>query len=141
MSYDIRRMNIEDYDFVIALWKASEGIGLSADDTREGIALYLEKNPGYSFTAWVDGQLVGAVLCGHDSRRGYLHHLAVSKDYRHRGIGKVLTERCMQALKEAGITKCHIFVFRDNYNAIAFWKKIGWVERVELTLLSKPLSA
>lgn len=141
MSYDIRRMNIEDYYPIIALWKASEGIGLSTADSRERIALYLDKNPGFSFTAWVDGHLIGAVLCGHDSRRGYLHHLAVSKDYRHRGIGKALTERCMQALIEAGITKCHIFVFRDNQNAIAYWKKTGWVERVELTLLSKSLSS
>jgi len=141
MSYDIRQMSIEDYDLIITLWKASEGIGLSADDSRERITLYLEKNPGYSFSAWVERQLVGAVLCGHDSRRGYLHHLAVSKDYWHRGIGKALAECCLQALKEAGITKCHIFVFRDNHNAISFWKKIGWVERVELTLLSKSLSS
>ena len=141
MSYDIRRMNIEDYDSIIALWKASEGIGLSAADSRDGIALYLEKNPGFSFTAWVDGQLIGAVLCGHDSRRGYLHHLAVSKDFQHRGIGKALAECCMQSLIEAGISKCHIFVYRENHNAIAFWKKTGWVERVELTLLSKSLSS
>ena len=39
-------------------------------DTQEGIDAYLRHNPGLSFVARDVGQLVGAVLCGHDGRRG-----------------------------------------------------------------------
>lgn len=139
MSIERRQMTIADYEDVFALWEASEGIGLSNADSKENIARYLKRNPGLSFTAWEKNKLVGAVLCGHDGRRGYLHHLAVHKSYRHQGIGSALVEQCLHALEDIGIQKCHIFVYQDNHNAIAFWEKEGWIRRVELILLSKQI--
>jgi putative acetyltransferase len=130
-------MTIDDYDAVLALWQASEGVGLSDADSRESIAGYLTRNPGHSFVAEVDGALVGAVLCGHDGRRGYIHHLAVHPNYRRQGIGQELVTYCLAALREAGIQKCHLFVFDGNRNGRAFWQNIGWTERVELVLMSK----
>jgi ribosomal protein S18 acetylase RimI-like enzyme len=71
-------MILEDYAEVLALWQASEGIGLSAADSREGIARFLERNPGLAFVARDETGLAGAVMVGNDGRRGYLYHLAVS---------------------------------------------------------------
>lgn len=141
----IREMSIEDYGEVIALWQATEGVGLSAADSREAIARYLARNPGMSFialdlTPGADpGALVGAVLCGHDGRRGFLHHLAVRADCRGQGIGRALVDRCLQGLEEAGIDKCHLFVFKANESGRAFWENIGWTERKTLLLMSKNL--
>jgi len=75
--------------------------------------------------------------CGHDGRRGYIHHLAVSKPYRCQGVGRALAGQCLSALRAAGIHKCHLFVFDDNQEAIAFWKKMGWTQRIELTVMSQ----
>ena len=136
MSYELEVMQIDDYDVVYALWKSSEGIGLSQADSKENIARYLVHNPGMSFCAWEGKTLVGAVLCGSDSRRGYLHHLAVDQAHRHQGIGRALVERCLAALQEIDITKCHLFVFLDNQEAIDFWQCCGWVHRKELILMS-----
>ncbi|HIC90022.1 MAG TPA: GNAT family N-acetyltransferase, partial [Anaerolineae bacterium] len=97
----------------------------------------LDRNPGFSFVARDGRLLVGAILCGHDGRRGYIHHLAVYRRHRHKGIGRELVERSLHALKRVGIRKCHIFVFSDNQEAIAFWKHIGWTERIELTMMSQ----
>ncbi len=133
----IRPMTADDYDAVLALWQSSEGVGLSSADSRESIAGYLARNPGHSFVVEVDGMLVGAVLCGHDGRRGYIHHLAVHPDYRRRGIGRELAARCLAALREAGIQKCHLFVFGENRNGRQFWQNTGWTERVELILMSR----
>ena len=133
----IREMTIQDYDAVIALWQATEGVGLSEADARKAIARYLARNPGLSFTAWDGGDLAGAVLCGHDGRRGYVHHLAVRESHRHQGIGKALVARCLAALKAEGIDKCHLFVFSRNANAIAFWKSVEWTQRVDLVVMSK----
>ncbi|MBN1877764.1 MAG: GNAT family N-acetyltransferase [Anaerolineae bacterium] len=130
-------MTIQDYDTVIALWQSVEGVGLSDADAREPIARYLERNPGLSFTAWDGDNLVGAVLCGHDGRRGYVHHLTVRESHRRQGIGKALAERCLAILKAEGIDKCHLFVFTSNANAIAFWKGIGWTQRVDLYVMSR----
>ncbi len=132
----ITPMTIADYDEVIALWQSTPGIGLSDADSREGIQRYLESNPRMSFVARSGGKLVGAALCGHDGRRGYLHHLAVHPDHRKSGTGRLLSERCLTALKNEGITRCHIFVYANNTVGLAFWNKLGWYERTEMKLMS-----
>jgi N-acetylglutamate synthase len=138
-TISIAPMTPADYDAVYALWKAMPGIGLSTADSREAISRYLERNPGMSFVARDGSKLVGAVLCGHDGRRGYLHHLAVDPDYRRQGIGQRLVDACLQALKATGINKCHIFVYGDNVSGQAFWEAISWRERPELVLMSRDI--
>ena len=137
MTLIIQEMMIDHYDRVLALWQASEGVGLSEADSRVSIAGFLERNPGLSFVAFVGEQLVGVVLCGHDGRRGYIHHLAVSHNHRRQGIGRILMDHSLAALERAGIDKCHIFVFRENKTALNFWQSTGWIERVDLTMWSK----
>ncbi|MFZ3078216.1 MAG: GNAT family N-acetyltransferase [Bellilinea sp.] len=101
---------------------------------------YLARNPGMSFTAWDGDTLVGAVLCGHDGRRGYLHHLAVDRAYRGQGIGRALVDQCHAALREQGIDKVHIFVYRENQVALTFWAGAKYVPRENLALLSANLN-
>ncbi len=141
MSIEFREMTPDDYAEVIDLWQKSPGIGLSSADSKENIARYLKRNPGLSFTARDGHRIVGAVLCGHDGRRGYIHHLAVSAAYQKQGIGHALAEKCLHALQQIDIRKCHIFVYTDNHQAITFWSNSGWVERVELVLMSKDIPA
>jgi len=136
---EIREFTPKDCLAAIDLWKASEGIGLSTADEPSRLSVYLERNPGMSFTAWDGEKLVGAVLCGHDGRRGYLHHLAVDRAYRGRGIGRDLAEKCHAALRSAGIDKLHIFVYRENVSAMRFWMRIGYVTRETLQLMSRDL--
>jgi ribosomal protein S18 acetylase RimI-like enzyme len=133
----IQEMTIQDYDEVRALWQESEGLKLSEVDSKSSIVRFLERNPGLSFVARDDEHLVGAVLCGHDGRRGYIDQLAVHKSHRRQGIGKALVARCLYNLMRIGIRKWHLFVLEDNWDAIAFWKKLGWAERVELVTMSQ----
>jgi putative acetyltransferase len=94
MDYTIREMHIDDYDRLISLWQRCEGIGLSDADQLERIDFFLRRNPGMSFVAeGADGAMAGAVLCGTDGRRGYLHHLAVDPAWRRHGIGAARARR------------------------------------------------
>ena len=136
MTVQYDEMIVLDYPDVLSLWQKSEGIGLSGADTIEAISAYLARNPGHSFVARQDGLIVGAVLCGHDGRRGYMHHLAVQPSYRRLGIGQALVEHCLDRLKAVGIDKCHIFVYTSNQAGQEFWKKIGWAKRTNLALMS-----
>ncbi len=137
MKYMITPMTLSDYEEVYALWSVSQGIGLSDADTPAAIRRYLDANPGSSFVARdADSRLIGAVLCGSDARRGYLHHLAVAESTRKSGIGRDLVKHCMNALKARGITRCHIFVYRDNTTGTVFWKRIGWRVRQDLQIMS-----
>ncbi len=139
MSIELYEMNIDDYDKIYQLWESSDNIGLSKADSLFSIEKFLERNPGMSFVAWDGDKIVGAVLCGHDGRRGYIHHLMVHPDYRRQGLGRSLVGRCMYALTRIGIQKCHLFIFEDNENGTAFWESLGWTQRVELTMMSQYL--
>lgn len=132
----LRPFRISDYDAALALWQACEGIGLSAADERRAIAGYLRRNPRLSFVAYRGERLVGAVLCGHDGRRGFIHHLAVAADCRRQGLGQALVAHCLAALQARGIDKCHLSVMAANAEALAFWRRIGWEQRFDLVILS-----
>jgi putative acetyltransferase len=136
----VRPFRMDDYDAVFALWRRCEGVGLGASDTRAAIAAYLRRNPGLSFVAQMKGRIVGTVLCGHDGRRGYLHHLAVSKRCRRAGLGRRLVDICLERLRRIDIHKCNIFVFADNVEGMTFWIRTGWTPRPDLRLLQVDLS-
>ena len=139
MSFELYDFSLEFYDQVIELWRQCEGIGLSNADSLEYISAYLERNPGMSFVAAADGDVIGAVLSGHDGRRGYIHHLAVRPDWRDRGVARQLVDGCLKALETAGIQKCHLFIYTDNEDGMAFWQAIGWTPREELRVVSKQI--
>ena len=129
----IRTMMIEDYEQVYALWKKIHGFGLrSIDDSREGVEKFLKRNPTTSVVAVEDGKIVGAILCGHDGRRGCLYHVCVDEAYRRRGIGRAMVVQSMEALKEEGISNVSLIAFTQNDIGNAFWNTIGWTERLDL---------
>lgn len=114
MEITISKFGIESYESVLNLWMQCEGIGLSDSDSKENIQSYLNRNPGMSFIAVIDNKIVGAVLAGHDGRRGYIHHLAVLPNHRRQGIGGLLLKNSLSKLKDSGILKCHILLFNNN---------------------------
>lgn len=129
----IRVMTIEDYDQVRALWMKIHGFGIrSVDDSREGVDRFLKRNPTTSVVAVEDDKIVGAILCGHDGRRGCLYHVCVDEKYRMRGIGKSMVVFAMEALKAEGINKVSLIAFAKNDIGNAFWKEIGWTKRQDL---------
>jgi ribosomal protein S18 acetylase RimI-like enzyme len=140
MSVEIRELSAADVAAALALWRRSEGVALTGD-TAATLTDYLARNPGLSFVAFEGGALVGAVLCGHDGRRGYLHHLAVAPAQRRRGIGTALVRCCLAGLEALEIVKCHLFVQRGNEGALAFWRRAGWAERSDLVTMSRALRA
>ena len=140
MRHQIEPMSIDDYDEVFALWQSAEGVGLGESDTRRAMAGYLKRNPGMSFVARCAGELAGAVLCGDDGRRGYLHHLAVAPRHRRNGLGRKLVARCPAALRRRGILKCNIFLYADNVTGKRFWKKNGWTKRPDILLMQTSLA-
>ncbi len=129
----IRTMVIEDYDKVKALWMTIHGFGIrSVDDSREGVERFLRRNPTSSVVAEENGEIIGAILCGHDGRRGCLYHVCVAEGHRRRGIGKAMVVFCMNALKEEQINKVSLIAFTRNDIGNAFWNCIGWTKREDL---------
>ena len=136
----IRKMNIADYDALYALWLSCKGMGLNdLDDSREGIARFLERNPDTCFLWEEADQLIGAIMAGNDGRRGYIYHTAVHPDHRHRGIATALTEKALQALADLGINKAALVVFARNEGGNAFWESLGFTTRPDIVYRNRTL--
>jgi N-acetylglutamate synthase len=133
---DYRPITVADIPAALEMWTGMAGITLREADTPEMLARYLRRNPGMSILAQDGPRVVGTSLAGHDGRRGYLHHVAVHPDYRRRGIGRTLVEKCLAALLDDGILKCHLFVNTDNVEGKQFWRVLGWSERPGINLMS-----
>lgn len=134
----IRVMTIDDYDGVYNLWINTPGMGLNtSDDSKEGIAKYLKRNPTTSFVAEDDGKIIGVIMAGHDGRRGFIHHTAVLSDYRKQGIAKQLVDSAMDALEKEGINKVALVAFKHNELGNGFWNNIGFTDRDDLVYRNK----
>jgi len=137
LSWQIRPFKVADIPAVLELWRsAGPGVALTRADQPAELARFLELNPGLSFVAEETGRIIGAVICGFDGRRGYLHHLAVAEDFRRRGVGRALAEKCKEVFKEKRIEKVHLFVYDDNHQAKAFWEALGWELRTDIEMMT-----
>jgi N-acetylglutamate synthase len=125
----ISEFTIARYNEVFALWQRTPGICIRDADSREAIARYLTRNPGLSFIAEENGQIIGSALSGHDGRRGYLQHVVVETSFRGRGIAHELVTRCLDALASADIAKVHLEVLNCNDLANRYWTRRGWRRR------------
>jgi ribosomal protein S18 acetylase RimI-like enzyme len=124
-------MKLDRYPELINFWKNTEGLWISDDDSCENLKIFLKRNPRLNFIAVSDNKIVGTLKCSHDGRRGYLHHLAVKKEFRKEGIAKELINKCLDNLQAAGITKdkVRVFVLDSNKSALAFWQHAGFEEQ------------
>ena len=137
---EIRKMQLDDYEDVYALWRSCPGMGLNnVDDSREGIGKYLARNPDTCFVAVEQGQVIGGILAGNDGRRGYIGHTAVSPDHQRKGIGKQLVETALGALRRQGISKVNLVVFVRNSAGNHFWEKMGFTTRPDLVYRNRAL--
>ena len=131
-------MTIKDYEKVYNLWIHTTGIGLNTtDDSREGIAQYLIRNPNTCFVAEDNGEIIGVIMSGHDGRRGFIYHVAVNEKYRGRGIGKKLVNSALTALEMEGIHKVALVALENNVSGNAFWEKTGFTIRNDLVYRNK----
>ena len=137
----IRKMTIQDFDPVFRLWISCKGMGLNnLDDSEEGIARFLNRNPDTCFVAAVDGHIAGVIISGHDGRRGYIYHTAVHPEYRRRGIASALVKAALDALEQCGIYKVALVVFGRNADGNAFWESVGFSRREDLVYRNKAIS-
>ena len=83
--------------------------------------------------ALVDGKVAGtagieAVGTKYKVRHRAEFGIAILKEYWGLGLGKALTEACIQCAKEAGYTQLELDVVAENTRAIALYREEGFVE-------------
>ncbi|MDR0963795.1 MAG: GNAT family N-acetyltransferase [Clostridium sp.] len=129
----LRPLTLSDYESLYALWARTDGFALrSVDDSKEGIARFLERNPSLSVAAVIEDEIIGAILCGHDGRQGCLYHVCVDSAHRRSGVGKAMVAYCVEALRREKISKVKLIAFTKNTSGNAFWQKLWWTKRTDL---------
>ena len=133
------RVTMEILEKVMELMSCKNMGFNNLDDSREGIAKYLKRNPSTCFVAECGDSIVGVIFSGHDGRRGFIHHLAVAEDCRRQGIATELLECAVSSLAAEGINKVALLVFNRNEAGNAFWEKNGFTSREDLVYRNKAL--
>ena len=137
----IEKMKIEDYDEIYGLWAKCDGITLRViDDSKDGILMFLKRNPNTNFVCRINGSIIGCILCGHDGRKGFIYHTVVKEDYRGKGIGTKLVGCAIDSLKKENITKIGVFVNSDNLRGNNFWDLHGFKQQENLIYRILPLN-
>ena len=135
----IRQMTLDDYDEAYALWLSCTGMSLRIDDSKDGIARFLRRNPSTCFVAEDGQRIIGTILAGHDGRRGHIYHAAVVSDRRGEGVGRAMAEHAWTALQNEGIAKVSLLVRCGNFGGFAFWEEMGFSPREDIIYLDKDL--
>ncbi len=83
--------------------------------------------------AEVDGIVVGSAGIGRIGKKEKVRHraefgISVDKAYWGLGIGRALTEACVECAKAAGYTQLELEVVADNAKAISLYQSVGFVE-------------
>ncbi len=137
---NIRKMTIADYDEVYKMWLSTPGMGLNdIDDSKEGINKYLIRNPNTCYVAEDNSRIIGAILSGHDGRRGVIYHTSVLEENQRKGVGNKLLESAIDSLKLEGVNKIFLVVFQKNEKGNAFWEKQGFTKREDLIYRNKAI--
>lgn len=126
----IRRLEIDDYDELLALWRRARLPHLKplGRDSREALARQLASGIQTILGMEKDGDLLGAVIATHDSRKGWINRLVVDPDHRRRGYGKRLVAAAEEVLREQGMRVIAALVESDNCASLGLFREAGYVD-------------
>ena len=107
----------------------------SADDEQEArsLAETERSDDEVELVAVVDGKIVGSAgVEAVGSRRKVAHRarfgISVLKELWGMGIGRVLTEACIDCARRAGYAQLELEVVADNQRAVSLYRRAGFVE-------------
>lgn len=104
-----------------------------AEAERKYLQEKTESENEIEIAAFVDGKIAGTAGIDAIGSQYKLRHRAdfgvnVLKEYWGIGLGRALTEACIACAKAAGYLQLELSVVADNENAIALYRKLGFVE-------------
>jgi ribosomal protein S18 acetylase RimI-like enzyme len=123
----IQDLTVSDLNEAISLWRTIPELNFSVEfDTEKRLLRFLLKNQNFSTIAKLENQIVGALLCGNDGRRGFFYHIGVSPDFRNQKIATRMVKYSFKKLRHDDIDTCFLFTSQFYSEAQAFWKSMGF---------------
>ncbi len=116
-------------------WLASypDENSLTAAQEAQYLKEKTESENAIELVAEVDGKVVGlAGIEAVGSRSKVMHRaefgISIDRDYWGLGIGRALTEACIECARAAGYAQLELDVVAENERAIALYRSAGFVE-------------
>ena len=129
---DIRPFEDADEPAVIQLWERC-GLLRPWNDPHKDIARKKRVQRELFVVGTIDGQIVAAAMAGYDGHRGWINYLAVDPAHQRQGLAAALMAHLEGKLRAMGCAKINLQIRRDNLEAIAFYRRIGFVEDAVLS--------
>ena len=106
---------------------------LTVADEIKWIKEHREKRDWLTIVAEVDGKLIGLLNFKAELRKRLAHRgmfgISIRKQWRGRGVGEAVLRALLDwATKNPRLEKVSLAVLADNANAIALYRKLGFVE-------------
>jgi ribosomal protein S18 acetylase RimI-like enzyme len=118
----LRRAEPADYFGIKRLLTESELYDERTDSRRE-FSEVLRCNKKTCIVAQKNGKVVGVILGTYDGWHGILHHLAVARTYRRRGIGAELVAECIRSLRLRGAHRVYCHIKSSNKAALLLFRQ------------------
>ena len=105
----------------------------TAEDEAELLRRKTDSVDEIELLAELDGKVVGSAGIGSVGRKEKIRHraefgISVDKAYWGLGIGRALTEACVECTKKAGYAQLELEVVAENKSALALYKSVGFKE-------------
>lgn len=106
---------------------------LTAEQEATYLHKKLESENELQLLAEVDGRIVGAAGIDALSTREKMRHrahfgISIDRDYWGLGIGRAMTEACIECAKKAGFSQLELDVVSDNERAVHLYRSLGFTE-------------
>ena len=124
---NLRHLTVDDHDAIIRLWKEAglESVRLQGRDSHDAFAAQLAA--GQRVIGLEDaGQLIGAVLVTHDTRKGWINRLAIHPDHRRKGYATELIAAAERELREMGFQVFAVLIEADNNASQELFAREGY---------------
>ncbi len=136
----LKKFSSEDLDKVIEINRSC-----LPENYISSFFLDIFKNcPDAFLVAKVDGEIVGYIMCRLESgfsdlkrfrivKKGHIVSIAVMHKYRKKGIGTILLDEAIKALKKHSVDECFMEVRANNVEAMRLYENKGFalIRRVQ----------
>lgn len=141
MDISLRRLTIDDYEPLLALWKDA-GLRLrpGGRDSRAAMTREFSMPTCAGFGLFAGNELIGAAMANFDGRRGWINRLAIDAKVRGIGLASRLISACEDFLNLQGALVIAALIDDDNSPSFSAFQKEGFslIERVRFVAKYDP---
>lgn len=123
IDYNLEKLSLDEVVEVLKIWEENFNPIKNLIYTEEEI---VQNKDSIFVLKSKEGLVVGAMEIVLNSRSGMIQHIAIKKEFHHKGLGSCLEVFYIKLCKSLGIQTLLLYTIDSNLNAQNFHKKFGF---------------